>query len=132
MNPWFGKAMFLVGIASTVIIRAPHGGRSRKVAVVESRKGPARDCAARAHVDYWDDSSFSGNLHAVSFVCGLPTASRSQWEPWSYVSELGSFIARTRISVRTGPSVWRYVKITSWSRRGSIVSFDTQCTRRYS
>jgi len=40
MNPWFGKAMFLVGIAATVIIRAPHGGRSRKVAVVESRKGP--------------------------------------------------------------------------------------------
>jgi protein-S-isoprenylcysteine O-methyltransferase Ste14 len=38
MNPWFGKAMFLVGIASTIIIRAPHGGRSRKVAVVESRK----------------------------------------------------------------------------------------------
>jgi protein-S-isoprenylcysteine O-methyltransferase Ste14 len=40
MNPWFGKAMFLVGIAATIIIRAPHGGRSRKVAVVESRKGP--------------------------------------------------------------------------------------------
>jgi protein-S-isoprenylcysteine O-methyltransferase Ste14 len=40
MNPWFGKAMFLVGIASTIIIRAPHGGRSRKVAVVESRKSP--------------------------------------------------------------------------------------------
>ena len=40
MNPWFGKAMFLVGIASTIIIRAPHGGRSRKVTVVESRKSP--------------------------------------------------------------------------------------------
>jgi protein-S-isoprenylcysteine O-methyltransferase Ste14 len=40
MNPWFGKAMFLIGIASTIIIRAPHGGRSRKVAVVESRKSP--------------------------------------------------------------------------------------------
>jgi protein-S-isoprenylcysteine O-methyltransferase Ste14 len=40
MNPWFGKALMLVSIASTIIIRAPHGGRSRKVAVVESRKGP--------------------------------------------------------------------------------------------
>ena len=39
MNPWFGKALFLVSIVSTIIIRAPHGGRSRKVAVVESRKG---------------------------------------------------------------------------------------------
>lgn len=39
MNPWFGKALFLVSIVSTMIIRAPHGGRSRKVAVVESRKG---------------------------------------------------------------------------------------------
>jgi protein-S-isoprenylcysteine O-methyltransferase Ste14 len=38
MNAWFGKALFLVGIASTVIIRAPHGSRSRKVAVVESRR----------------------------------------------------------------------------------------------
>jgi protein-S-isoprenylcysteine O-methyltransferase Ste14 len=40
MNPWFGEALFLVGIASTIIIRAPHGGRSGKVAVVESRRGP--------------------------------------------------------------------------------------------
>jgi protein-S-isoprenylcysteine O-methyltransferase Ste14 len=40
MNPWFGEALFLVGIASTIIIRAPHGGRSSKVAVVESRRGP--------------------------------------------------------------------------------------------
>ena len=40
MNPWFGKVLMLVSIVSTVIIRAPHGGRSRKVTVVESRKGP--------------------------------------------------------------------------------------------
>ncbi|MGO9931203.1 MAG: protein-S-isoprenylcysteine O-methyltransferase [Steroidobacteraceae bacterium] len=40
MNPWFGKALMLIGILSTVIIRGPHGGRSRKVPVVESRKGP--------------------------------------------------------------------------------------------
>ncbi len=40
MNPWFGKVLILVSLVSTVIIRAPHGGRSRKVAVVESRKGP--------------------------------------------------------------------------------------------
>jgi protein-S-isoprenylcysteine O-methyltransferase Ste14 len=40
MDPWFGKALMLVSIASTIIIRAPHGGRSRKVAVVESRQGP--------------------------------------------------------------------------------------------
>lgn len=39
MNPWFGKVLMLVSIVSTVIIRAPHGGRSRKVAIVESRKG---------------------------------------------------------------------------------------------
>src|SRR5271163_2012814 len=39
MNPWFGKVLILVSLVSTVIIRAPHGGRSRKVAIVESRKG---------------------------------------------------------------------------------------------
>lgn len=38
MNPWFGKALILISIISTVIIRVPHAGRSRKVAVVESRK----------------------------------------------------------------------------------------------
>jgi protein-S-isoprenylcysteine O-methyltransferase Ste14 len=40
MNPWFGKTLMLIGIVSTIIIRAPHGGRSRKVTVVESRSGP--------------------------------------------------------------------------------------------
>jgi protein-S-isoprenylcysteine O-methyltransferase Ste14 len=39
MNPWFGKSLMLLSLVSTVIIRAPHGGRSRKVAVAESRMG---------------------------------------------------------------------------------------------
>jgi protein-S-isoprenylcysteine O-methyltransferase Ste14 len=39
MNPWFGKVLMLISIVSTVIIRAPHAGRSRKVVIVESRKG---------------------------------------------------------------------------------------------
>jgi protein-S-isoprenylcysteine O-methyltransferase Ste14 len=39
MNPGFGKVLILISIVSTVIIRAPHAGRSRKVVIVESRKG---------------------------------------------------------------------------------------------
>ena len=39
MNAWFGKVLMLISIVSTVIIRAPHAGRSRKVVIVESRKG---------------------------------------------------------------------------------------------
>jgi protein-S-isoprenylcysteine O-methyltransferase Ste14 len=39
MNPWFGKALILVSIVSIIIIRAPHGRRNGKIAVVESCKG---------------------------------------------------------------------------------------------
>jgi protein-S-isoprenylcysteine O-methyltransferase Ste14 len=39
MNPWLGKALILVGIVGVAVIRAPHGKRSGKVRVVESRKG---------------------------------------------------------------------------------------------
>lgn len=39
MNPWFGKALVLFGIVSTVVIRAPHGKRRGKVKIVESRRG---------------------------------------------------------------------------------------------
>lgn len=39
MNPWFGKGLLLLGLVVSIAIRAPHDGRSRKVAVAESRKG---------------------------------------------------------------------------------------------
>ena len=38
MNPWLGKALVLLGIIVTVVIRAPHGRRSGKVKVLESRR----------------------------------------------------------------------------------------------
>src|SRR4051794_24684921 len=38
MNPWLGKALVLVGIIGTAVIRAPHGRRCGKVRVVESRR----------------------------------------------------------------------------------------------
>jgi protein-S-isoprenylcysteine O-methyltransferase Ste14 len=41
MNPWFGKALVLVGIIATAAIRAPHGRRSGTVTVVESRRSRA-------------------------------------------------------------------------------------------
>jgi protein-S-isoprenylcysteine O-methyltransferase Ste14 len=40
MNPWFAKVVILLGSLVMVIIRAPHGSRSRAVRVVKSRKGP--------------------------------------------------------------------------------------------
>ena len=40
MNPWFAKAIVLLASIVMVIIRAPHGNRSRKVKVVKNRKGP--------------------------------------------------------------------------------------------
>ncbi len=41
MNPWFGRALVLAGIIGTAAIRAPHGRRSGKVMVVESRRSRA-------------------------------------------------------------------------------------------
>ena len=38
MNPWLGKALVLVGIIATAVIRAPHGRRSGNVKVLESRR----------------------------------------------------------------------------------------------
>jgi protein-S-isoprenylcysteine O-methyltransferase Ste14 len=40
MNPWYAKAVVLAASIAMVLIRAPHGNRSRKVKVVKSRKGP--------------------------------------------------------------------------------------------
>ena len=39
MNPWFAKAIILASSIAMVIIRAPHGQRSRGVKVVKSRRG---------------------------------------------------------------------------------------------
>ena len=40
LNPWFAKAAILLANVVLVVIRAPHGRRSRAVRVVRSRKGP--------------------------------------------------------------------------------------------
>jgi protein-S-isoprenylcysteine O-methyltransferase Ste14 len=40
MNPWIAKAIVLASSLVMVIIRAPHGQRSRGVKVVRSRRGP--------------------------------------------------------------------------------------------
>jgi len=40
MNPWFAKAVILAASIVMVVIRAPHGQRSRGVKVVMTRKGP--------------------------------------------------------------------------------------------
>ena len=40
MNPWIAKAVILVASVVMVVIRAPHGRRSRGVKVARSRKGP--------------------------------------------------------------------------------------------
>src|SRR3954469_7209156 len=39
MNPWYAKAVVIVGLVGISVIRAPHGRRSRRIAVVKSRRG---------------------------------------------------------------------------------------------
>jgi len=39
MNPWSAKAVVLVAVILMIVIRAPHGRRSRTVKTTESRKG---------------------------------------------------------------------------------------------
>jgi len=40
MDLWFARAAVLLGNIVMVVIRAPHGERSRRIKVVKSRKGP--------------------------------------------------------------------------------------------
>jgi protein-S-isoprenylcysteine O-methyltransferase Ste14 len=40
MNPWIAKAVVLAGTVVMIVIRAPHGRRSRSVKVTKSRKTP--------------------------------------------------------------------------------------------
>lgn len=40
MNPWFAKAVILLASIAMVVIRAPHGHRSRAIPIARSRKGP--------------------------------------------------------------------------------------------
>jgi len=40
MNVWYAKAVVLAASVVMVAIRAPHGGRSRKVAIARNCKGP--------------------------------------------------------------------------------------------
>src|SRR5260370_19276930 len=39
MNPWIGKAAFLVGMLVSIAIRVPHDKRSKGIKIAESRKG---------------------------------------------------------------------------------------------
>ena len=39
MNPWFAKAVILLANVAIIVIRAPHGHRSRTIPVAKSRKG---------------------------------------------------------------------------------------------
>jgi len=40
MHPWFAKSVILLASVTMVVLRAPHGHRSRTVKVVKSRKDP--------------------------------------------------------------------------------------------
>ena len=40
MSPWFAKAVILLASIAMVVIRAPHGQRSRAIRVARSEKGP--------------------------------------------------------------------------------------------
>jgi protein-S-isoprenylcysteine O-methyltransferase Ste14 len=39
MNPWFAKTVILLATVVMIVIRAPHGQRSRTIPVMKSRKG---------------------------------------------------------------------------------------------
>ncbi|MBM3841265.1 MAG: isoprenylcysteine carboxylmethyltransferase family protein [Verrucomicrobia bacterium] len=39
MNPWFGKAVILAASVVMILIRAPHGHRSRTIKIIKDRKG---------------------------------------------------------------------------------------------
>lgn len=90
MNPWSGKAAVLVTLLGYIIIRAPHGNRSRTVRVDEDRKGALEVLLlAGAFLGttilpvVWATTGFPSRadypLHPVPYALGVLAAAVGLW-----------------------------------------------------
>jgi protein-S-isoprenylcysteine O-methyltransferase Ste14 len=100
MNPWFAKAVILLANVAIIVIRAPHGHRSRTVRVVKSRRGPLEAVLLTfalgtffltmvwiatplfAFADY--------PLRPLPFVAGVLTFATGQWIFYRSHADLGT------------------------------------------
>ena len=117
MNPWFAKAAILVSSIVMVVIRAPHGERSRKIKVVKSRRGSLEIYSRVRHPMYlalllysagralalpnWVAGSAYGVAMALLFALRVGPEERMMREEFG--KDYESYIARTK---RLVPGVW--------------------------
>ena len=90
MNPWFGKLAVLASLIGFIVIRAPHGHRSRTVRVQEDRKGALEivlligaGIGTTMLPLIWVMRGFPSRadypLHPVPFVLGLLAMAAGLW-----------------------------------------------------
>src|SRR4029078_7425005 len=86
MNPWIAKAVILAASVVMVVIRAPHGRRSRGVKVARSYKGP-REAALMS-------VAWMGFLVPLLWVV-FPVFSFAQYSlrPWLFGAGVLCFVA---------------------------------------
>jgi protein-S-isoprenylcysteine O-methyltransferase Ste14 len=100
MNPWIAKSIILVAIAVMVIIRAPHGQRSRTIKIVRSgNRSPERVVLALAGLGFlvpflWIATPILAfadySLHVVPLISGSMCLALGLWLFYRSHSDLGT------------------------------------------
>ena len=132
MNPWFGKAAFIVSLISMMLIRAPHGIRSGQVKIEKSRKGRL-EVALLALMSIATlilpvISIASPLLSFADYGLGvLPFFLEVLVRRW----DCGSFTALTLILGSTGRSVWQYARNINLSQAACMSGFVIPCIRLF-
>lgn len=130
MNPWFGKAIIIASSLVMVIIRAPHGRRSREELVVRSRKGVVESTLlAFAWLAFFVPLFWVGApvfsfadypLRLTALFFGVGCLAVGLW-----------LFGRTQISARTGRLHSRCARGTNSSPRASTATSAIPCTAVY-
>src|SRR5260370_14593394 len=112
MNPWIGKAAFLVGMLVSIAIRVPHDKRSKGIKIAESRKGALEKLLLAL-------MAITGGIFPLMFMLS-PLLSFADYPLralpfWSGVVCLGLslwlFYRAHADLAQTGPTVLNFVKI---------------------
>jgi hypothetical protein len=129
VNPWFAKAIILASSILMVIIRAPHGQRSRGVKVVKSKRGTLE-------IALLSLAWLSFFIPLIWVVAPILAFADYPLRPAplfmgvvSLAGACGSSPARTRTLARTGQSHSRSGRSINSSPRVSTGTSATRCIR---
>lgn len=105
MNPWIAKALILAASVVMIVIRAPHGRRSRGVKVARSWKGP-REVALLT-------LAWTGFLIPLIWVVS-PVFSFAEYSllPWPFCAGVLCLVAGLWLLYRSHSDLGRYWSVT--------------------